>query len=911
MRKRALIAAHAPPRPDGDGASRRVLDHVEILCEAGWSVSLLAAKPLRDLRSARALEERGVVIYGDSALWLDHLLSTGPLDLSLFAAWQIAELYAPEIRSRAPSARILVDSPQLELLRDARRSFVKLRPHATGSRLDAEYGSAAAGELNVYAASDAVLAASDKEAALIGDLLGDGALPHTVPHAADPRSGPGFEDREGILFVGSFRNSPNTLAVEHLCREVLPRIEPALLADHPLYIVGEGLDRAVIGYGRALPNVRMVGWVPSLAPYLDKARVSVAPMLFGAGTQRKVIEALIAGLPVVSTTLGAEGLNVRSGEHLLVADDPESFASCIGRLLCDRGLWSRLSAQARDHLAPRCSRAAVRERLLQAIDAALARQPKPPLITAPDRELYERRETYSENQRAIVRIREWVRPLLPQTSTVLVVSDGSSELLKLDPQQGWHFPQRAGGAHASYYAHDSAALIEHLEELREKGADYLLFPTRQQWWLRYYPEFREYLQDHYEAVTDDEYCLLFDLRAKRAPMEGVLAVTASGRGGRDPVAANDRDHPAKLIAFYLPQFHPIPENDEWWGDGFTEWANVGKAQPLFPGHEQPRLPADLGFYDLRLPEARQAQADLAREYGVHAFCYYHYWFHGKRLLHRPFDEVLATGEPDFPFCLCWANEPWSRRWDGTSRDVLQSQSYSEEDDLNHIAWLLPALCDPRAVTVEGRPIFLVYNARGLPDPARTADTWRREVRRAGGPGICLIALETSWDAGWDATKAGFDAKALFQPQFSRLNSVPRLDVGGPSNLRVWDYDQVWPWMANTDPVSYRCYGGVCPGWDNTPRAKENGVVLHRSTPVAYERWLSVAIARIQDQPADHRLVFVNAWNEWAEGCHLEPDLRHGRRYLEATRNALLAAAPDVRGPDRGKGSAGRLIGSGV
>ena len=341
----------------------------------------------------------------------------------------------------------------------------------------------------------------------------------------------------------------------------------------------------------------------------------------------------------------------------------------------------------------------------------------------------------------------------------------------------------------------------------------------------------------------------------------------------------------RLIAFYLPQFHPIPENDRWWGAGFTEWRNVSKAQPLFPGHRQPALPADLGFYDLRLPDIRDEQAILARRYGIHGFCYYHYWFHGKRLLERPFNEVLQSSKPDFPFCLCWANEPWSRRWDGSETDVLQPQSYSAADDLAHIRWLLEALADPRAIKIDGKPVFIVYQGRQLPDPARTVECWRNEVERAGLKGLYLLSVETGWDAGWDATTVGFDAKVLFQPQFSLLNTVGRLDVPNP-RLRVFDYQKAWPILANPQPVSYLRYDSVFPSWDNSPRRGEEGWIVHNSTPDAYRQWLQLAIDRARQRPGDQQVVFINAWNEWAEGCHLEPDRATGLAYLEATREAL-------------------------
>src|SRR2546422_3290767 len=191
----------------------------------------------------------------------------------------------------------------------------------------------------------------------------------------------------------------------------------------------------------------------------------------------------------------------------------------------------------------------------------------------------------------------------------------------------------------------------------------------------------------------------------------------------------------RVVAFYLPQFHPIPENDQVWGKGFTEWSNVVKTRPLFPGHYQPHLPADLGFYDLRLPEVREAQAGLAHAYGVSGFCYYHYWFNGRRLLHRPFDEVLRSGSPNFQFCLCWANENWTRRWDGGDHNVFVAQKHSLEDDERHIDHLISAFSDKRYIKIHGRPLLLVYRTGQLPAPAETAALWRRRVEAAGFPGL--------------------------------------------------------------------------------------------------------------------------------------------------------------------------------
>jgi len=259
-----------------------------------------------------------------------------------------------------------------------------------------------------------------------------------------------------------------------------------------------------------------------------------------------------------------------------------------------------------------------------------------------------------------------------------------------------------------------------------------------------------------------------------------------------------------------------------------------------------------------------------------------------------------------PFCLCWANEPWSRRWHGRDEDVLQPQRHSHDDDLAHIRWLLPALADDRAIRIDDRPVFIVYQARDLPDPARTVDTWRQEAERAGLGALYLMTVETGWDAGWDATDAGFDAKVMFQPQFTTLRNTPSLAVDGPDTVAVHRYDEAWPALAAPPAVAYPYFETVCPRWDNSPRAGERAVVLHESTPEAYEQWLLEAVSRASRRPASERVVFVNAWNEWAEGCHLEPDLRHGRAYLESTARALLAAG-DSRVNGRGSSNGSSVI----
>ena len=362
--------------------------------------------------------------------------------------------------------------------------------------------------------------------------------------------------------------------------------------------------------------------------------------------------------------------------------------------------------------------------------------------------------------------------VVPPDASVVVVSEGGGEYLRLGRDNVGHFPQGPKGFYIGNWLSDGQAVVKHLEELRHSNVHYLIFPGVAFWWLTYYAEFAAHLESHYPRVAylKEKYAI-YNLRPDLSFETPVLTAHAKPQAAANVVEnrfEGDPNAAVRLIAFYLPQFHPIPENDLWWGEGFTEWTNVSKAQPLFEGHYQPHIPADFGYCDLRSPEVRRQQAEMAREYGLHGFCYYHYWFQGKRLLERPFNEVLASGEPDFPFCLCWANEPWSRRWNGSNQDVLQAQSYSSDDDRAHLRYLLPALSDRRAITVDGKPMFIVYQAKELPDPASTIAIWREEARRGGLAGLYLVAVETGWDAGWDATQFGFDAKVLFQPQFSML-----------------------------------------------------------------------------------------------------------------------------------------------
>jgi lipopolysaccharide biosynthesis protein len=357
----------------------------------------------------------------------------------------------------------------------------------------------------------------------------------------------------------------------------------------------------------------------------------------------------------------------------------------------------------------------------------------------------------------------------------------------------------------------------------------------------------------------------------------------------------------RTIAFYLPQFHPIPENDRWWGPGFTEWTNVVRGTPQFEGHYQPHLPGELGFYDLRVPEVREQQAALAREYGVAGFCYYHYWFGGHRLLERPFQEVLRAKSPDFPFCLCWANENWSRRWDGSEHEILMAQQHSPEDDRALIRALFEAFEDARYIRVEGKPLFLVYRPLLLPSSRATTDIWREECVKAGIGDLFLCNVHS-----FDKVRPediGFDAAVEFPPNqcpLVRLTDQIRLQ-NAEFQGHVYEYPDA---TSHTAP-DYTLFRGLFPTWDNTPRRKATASIVLGSNPEKFERWFSeVCEYTLEHLSGDRRLVFVNAWNEWGEGCHLEPDTRYGRAYLEKLGGVLRHFQPsEAEGaPARGERS---------
>ncbi len=350
--------------------------------------------------------------------------------------------------------------------------------------------------------------------------------------------------------------------------------------------------------------------------------------------------------------------------------------------------------------------------------------------------------------------------------------------------------------------------------------------------------------------------------------------------------------PTKVIAFYLPQFHPFPQNNQWWGEGFTEWTNVTKARPNFKGHYQPRYPADLGYYDLRLTQILVQQAALAQRYGVGGFCFYYYWFNGTRLLEQPLENMLKNKEPDFPFCLCWANENWTRRWDGQDNDVLMAQAHSPADDAAVIEDLMRYFSDSRYIRIDGRPLLLVYRVALFPNFAATAAMWREICRASGFGEIYLSSVESFDDVNGKRNPATFgcDATVEFPPHgMGEAVPVPGSLLNPQFSGTVANYNDVAVRFATRQAPAYTRFKSVMPGWDNTARRQDTSFCFNNSTPGAFQAWLEEAIEQTQqDRFGDEKLVFLNAWNEWAEGAYLEPDKRFGHTYLEAVRNAMDA-----------------------
>ena len=363
----------------------------------------------------------------------------------------------------------------------------------------------------------------------------------------------------------------------------------------------------------------------------------------------------------------------------------------------------------------------------------------------------------------------------------------------------------------------------------------------------------------------------------------------------------EQNNKVRVIAYFLPQFHPIPENDLHWGKGFTEWTNVAKAKPLFKGHYQPFLPTELGYYDLRLPEVRKAQADLAREYGIEGFCYWHYWFgNGKRLLELPFKEVVNTNEPDFPFCLCWANHTWSTVWIGDTKKIIAEQLYPGiEDYTNHFYDLLPAFKDKRYIKVGEKLLFSIFSPQNIPECNQFTDIWNSLAKQEGLAGFHFVGMGVNKvelkKYGLNACTPHTPHNLVYQLPIKFLDKVSyrvfkqsfiELKAKLLNVPRVYDYALIVK-TALKQKYSDNEYPVAIPNWDHSPRSGKKAFIFDNSTPRLFSKMLQYCIESVHKRQYDNRIVFIKAWNEWAEGNFLEPEARYGREYLEVIKNVVL------------------------
>lgn len=355
----------------------------------------------------------------------------------------------------------------------------------------------------------------------------------------------------------------------------------------------------------------------------------------------------------------------------------------------------------------------------------------------------------------------------------------------------------------------------------------------------------------------------------------------------NPISLGASDVLVRAIAFYLPQFHPIPENDEWWGKGFTEWDKVVRARPMFQGHHQPHLPVDLGFYDLRIPDVMEQQVEMAKKFGLDGFCFYYYWFDGKRLLEKPLDLFLEHKDWDISFCVCWANENWSRRWDGKDKDILIAQRHSAEDDLAFIKDVSKYLQDPRYIHIDGKPLLVIYRPDLFPDIKRSVSCWKKYYRKQFGKDLHLAMIQSF--GSYDPRDFGFDQAIEFPP-----HNVNPLDITSeykaPAHKgKIYNTQSIREKASGKlEKTDYNLFRGVMLNWDNTPRKGVYGNMYINNSPELFGQWFEEACYDSIRNITDHnkRLVFINAWNEWAEGTHLEPDDRYGYAYLNAVKRSL-------------------------
>jgi glycosyltransferase involved in cell wall biosynthesis len=537
MRKpRALVVAPRLPEFDRESGLLRVWDLIDMLQRRGWEVTFGCLRTPTDReRYVRELEQRGVETHAPLRK-LDAIREPSEFGLAILAYWHVAERFLPELRRVSPSTRVVVDSVDLHFLRETRD---KLRPDAGSApgQVDTSRADALIREINTYAAADAVLTVSEKEAELINDLAGRADLALALPDTEElPRSSVPRRKRAGILFLGNFLHAPNQDAASYLCEEIVPRLDQSVLAKHEISIVGTAADQHVRELTEGLPSVKTVGWVPSVLPYLQAARVSVVPLRYGAGTKRKVIQALMVGTPTVTTSVGAEGLGVDDGRQVVIADDPGAFAAGIERLLKRRLAWRRLARRGRKHVLRLHAPEVIEARFDRVLESVLERTPRP-TVAEPTADDVFRSPEYA---RLVAQVRKTVESDVPQGARVLVATRGDHGFLDLKGRHGWHFPRDPDGRYAGHYPEDSEAAIAHLEDLRGQGATHLVLPETAFWWFDHYEGLRDHLDAHYVKLRGNEHAVVYNLAG-----EGHAPIPA-GRGST-PELVRERQ-PAALEA---------------------------------------------------------------------------------------------------------------------------------------------------------------------------------------------------------------------------------------------------------------------------------------------------------------------------------------------------------------------------
>jgi glycosyltransferase involved in cell wall biosynthesis len=1036
----------------------------------------------------------GIPVYTPENIELEALIEIVRPSLGLFDSWQSAEDRLPTVRELSPGIRTFVSMSDLQLLQAARD---KRAETPAGSSLQrSEFGSEVTRELNVYASLDAVFAGSSEECAIINEQLGTRTALF-VPDAIDEIGVLPLKDRRGIALVGDFYRAPDAGAAEFFCKEVVPRLDTRLLRADPVHVVGK-VAGSILGGSAFAEGVKMVGPVPSISPYLARSRVVVAPFIVDGVARTEVLSSMLAGTPVVASGAAVNRIDQAISEHVLIAHDPDEFATRIAGLIEDEHHWQRVAQSGRQPVEERHSEAVASRHFSDAVRTTLGRTPRASALTPSRSTRSSEAARRAQEELILPRIRLTLDQLAPDGTTVAVVSDGSPQLLELGRHNALHFPSNDRG----YYSGPPGSteeVIELLEALRAAGVAFLAVPPTSLWWFEHYAGFEDYLDRSYRRLCGDQsagaiYALTADRRAieddvrriqtsglfdehfyittygearllsnrslddfceggysagrqpnayfdvdwyiRRHPevaafgtnplihyldargsrphplfdpgfyvatylpgashvealadylnhmqahewrnpvglfdvdyylaanpdvadagVDPVLHYMATGhREGRNPstdfftsyyrarylrgnlevnplahyydvppeyrgptrpgphdaeedvheqiryytapsVEREDHDRTiaegqprqAKVIAFYLPQFHSIPENDRWWGRGFTEWRNVMRGTPRFAGHYQPRTPRDLGFYDLTDGETLRKQIDLARASAVFGFAFYYYWFDGRRLLDRPLEAFLADQSLEFPFCVTWANENWTRRWDGADDDVLMEQTYDPDLDATFIDDLQRYFRDERYIRVGGRPLLVVYRLDIIPAAAETITRWRGlwRTRHDEEP----LILQAQVFGSEDPRSNGADGAIEFPPHklvqgMEPINTSLRM-FDPQFSGHVFDYESVVEAALAQQPPDYPLVRTAVPSWDNDARRQGNGLVLTGSTPRLYESWLGELCKRAATDPVfGERLVFVNAWNEWAEAAYLEPDVHYGSAYLNATARAV-------------------------